>query len=313
MTRSHQVRLRARLALFAATALALCMPCAARAVSFVEFGTRCFDGDTLGSFIELTGGAGESTRNDMRLRALDRNGAVVFDIGAYGARGAQVFNFQEGGRHFLLATLPLIQQVGYDWGSAPLGFADNILPFALDPVAGRLQLYTLVNGREQFAAQLPYGPNLLAPAPPPGLSSVLRSPAWALEPHPVLDSFFHSVPNAQRPAPACLASPEYRVIGVRLQCEDGDTRGQYVEIEALGPTGNLGESVQLVVLDHLGVTIGTVAAAFGRDPNSAAFANRHWLMVGPAFEPAGPDSADARLPFALDPAGGALQLVVTSG
>ena len=289
------------------------MPCAARAVSIVEFGTRCFDGDTLGSFIEVTGNPLESTRNGMRLRAFDRNGAIMFDTDLYGGRGSQVFTFQEGGRNFLLATAPLIEQIGFSWGGPPLGYADNVLPFAFDPVAGRIQLYLPLNGGVQIASQVAYGTGLQVPAPPAGMSTISRSGVWGVEPHPVLDSFFHSVPNTGRPAPPCLTSPEYHVSGVRLQCEDGDTRGQYVEIEALGPTGNLGESVQLVVLDHRGVVIGTLAEAFSRDPSSPAFANRHWLLCGPAFEPAGPDTADARLPFVLDPAGGALQLVVNAG
>lgn len=314
MNRPLPCRLRALLTTLTSVALVLCMPRATRAASIVEFATRCFDGDTLGSFIELTGNAGESTRNGMRLRVLDRNGAIVFDIDAYGARGSQVFNFQEGNRHFLLATRALIDEVGFDWGPAPLGYADNILPFALDPVAGRIQLYLLVSGREQIVSQVPYGAGLLALPPLPGLSSVLGTGGWVLEPHPVLESFFHStIPIGQGPAPACLASPEYHLSAVRLQCEDGDTRGQYVEVDARGPTGNLGERVQLFAFDHLGAQLGSTTNAFSSDPNSAAFGSRHWLMTGPEFVPGGPDTADARLPFTLDPAGGTLQLVVTTG
>ncbi len=312
MPRTLRPSHRAVAATFLALALAIGAPRVAHGAAIVEFATRCADGDTLGSFIEILGNPSESTRNGMRLRAQDHDFATVFDIDAYGQRGGEVFTFQEG-RRFLLATAPLIASIGFQWGPAPFGYADNILPFALDPIGGRLQLYLIVNGREQIVSQVPYGPRLLAPAPPPGLSAFQAPGNWQIDPHPVMDAFFHTNLNGNGPAPPCFTAPDYRISSVRLQCEDGGTRGQFLEIESFGPTGNLHEQISLQAFDHTGALIGTSPSGFSTDPGSSAFTTRHWLMAGPDFVSGSADTADARLPFTLDPTGGALQLVVSVG
>lgn len=305
-------RTRTLLAALLVLALALCMPRSTQAASIVEFGTRCFDGDTLGSFIEISGRPTESTRNGMRLRVFDRTNALVFDMDAYGARGSQTFQFDELPRRFLLTTAPMVEQLGFSWGPRPFGYADNLLPFALDPVAGRLQLYLVVNGREQISSDVTYGDQRLAPAPPRGLSSILGTGNWVIEPHPVLNSFFHTGVTSMDPPPACFAVPEYRMSSMRLQCEDGLPAGQYIEIEARGPTGNLQEEVTLFAYDHAGTLLGSSRQAFSRDPGSAAFSSHHWLMAAAPPHATGSDSADARLPFVLDPLGGSLQLIVST-
>ena len=291
-------------------ALALGMPRPAHAVQFAAFGTTCIAGDSAGSFIELRGFDTESMRVPVTyMRVFDRSGQVRFEGDAYGGKGSQYFQWDAIGRRFLWLTDEANRTL-YDVAPPPFTFADALLPFALDPVAGRLVLFRLGAGGETIIDQVAYG-TASVPAPPPGGSMLrLSTTRWTLQFETRLHAFTHGTAGSPL---ACLTSPQYFTSAAMFACEDGETRGQHLQITGLGLTGAWSEHLDLVIHDRRDSVLTRISDLFGPGRAPGSRLPTTWLLAGPAFATTSPDSADFRLPVELDPAGGRIELVMRVG
>src|SRR5438876_2032325 len=133
---------RARLALLHAAALAaLALATPAHAVRLALFRLACADSDTSVSYIGLSGVPEEPLSPSIGLRVLDHNGQTLENLPNVYFLLSNLSWF-EGDRHFLIATQATGTRFRYP-GEPVRDFPNNVLPAALDPVAGSLIIYRL--------------------------------------------------------------------------------------------------------------------------------------------------------------------------
>lgn len=285
----------------AATVLALLLafaPLPAHAVTISEFGTRCANGDPSGTFIELAGNNNESTRILTGLRALDRTGAVRFDMSdVYGQSGLTYVTWHEGNRRFLLMTAA---------GSARYT-PDNVLPSSLDPEAGSIILYRVTSGRETVLHRVDYGTPAVS-APPPGTSMERVGGVWRFQPATRYNQFTSGGGGVTN---ECLGYAKFFVNELALACEDGDTRGQYLQLRVLGPSTKLDSRLRLRLFDHTGALIVEIADPFGANRDQPVLEGTTWLLGGPRFVSDGERSPDGLLPAEMDRIGGRIEVFGT--
>ena len=261
-----------------------------------EMQLLCRNGLISGQFIELTSTSLSSTRDAaMRLRTYDRNGVLISDItNLFGAAVGQPW---ANATEWLIgpATLKGPQ------GQAP----DLILPAPLDTVAGRVLFVLMgVNASETVLSDIRYG-TLALPRPGYG-KSLSYSTGYVENPLPTpkaSNAQIYLDPYCDRPTPTSTYVSE-----LQLQCWDGSTGTQFIELKVRDSGERLWPELQLEALDSNGQTIGTMTDLFGASAVQPWPTNKPWLIASAGFRDAALHAADLTLPFALDATGGRLVL-----
>jgi len=275
---------------------ASCFQATALGARVSEMQLLCRNGLISGQFIELASTSLSSTRDAaMRLRTYDRNDVLISDITSlFGVATGQPWI---NGTEWLIgpATLKGPQ------GQAP----DLILPAPLDTVAGRV-LFVLVgtNASETVLSDIRYG-TLALPRPGYG-KSLSYSSGYVENPLPTpkaSNTQIYLDPYCDRPWPTSAYLSE-----MQLQCWDGSTGTQFIELKVRDSGERLWPELQLEALDHNGQTIGTVTDLFGASAIQSWPTNKSWLIASAGIRDAALHAADLALPFSLDAAGGRLVL-----
>lgn len=228
------------------------------------------DGGMSSQFLELAPRGSNLTFDRLiGMRALDRDGAVIFDQ-------QDLFGAQTGTTW--LANVPYaIANVAMRTGT--YATADGLLPAALDTLAGRIDLYwAAAPGVRIGLDSLIYGPT--APAvtlPPPG-SSLHRTSTSQTNGSPTPMTHRLAVLTDRRygrPDPIPIRIAEFT-----LQCRDGGTGRSFVELLAGGSSGTWCQDVQLEWRDRSGMLLEHIEDALAPS-GSGLFPGEHWL-IGPA-------------------------------
>lgn len=308
---SHRAHLRNRLSsrtriavLHVAVIASLALPMPAHAVRLALFGLACADSDTSVSYIELSGLPDEPLSPSTGLRVLDRNGQTLENLpNVYFVLSN--LSWFEGNRHFIIATQGTATRFRYP-GEPARDFPNNVLPAALDAVAGSLIIYRLNGTTETTLDRVDYGQGQV-PAPPPGTAMERSGTGWRFQPAPSLHNFFSQL-NSQGRTDDCFNFQRFDLSEMSLACEDGDARGQYLELALSGPNLRLDARLHVRMFDHTGALLADVADVFGARQGEPVETGTTWLLGGPAFAPSDTALADATLPVSLDPAGGRIEL-----
>ncbi|HEV2104399.1 MAG TPA: hypothetical protein VGU27_01625, partial [Candidatus Eisenbacteria bacterium] len=233
----------------------------------------------------------------LRLRYYDSRGALLADVAhPFGAATGQ-----PGGRWLL---------GGPTFVSVPGVGVDATLPVPLDPAGGSIQLVATVDGL------------------PPAIEDTLAYGTATIGVPPNGDAFGHTgafaaprvaAPQPQNsagqwvPLPGCAnvtAPPGLYLREVALQCEDGGTSGQFVEIAAQGGSFVMSANYHLRAFDRSGALSFDLPQVFGARTNTYMPSPGGFLVASAGYPPFTDRAPDAALPAALDTLAGRLELVL---
>ncbi|HEV2104433.1 MAG TPA: hypothetical protein VGU27_01800, partial [Candidatus Eisenbacteria bacterium] len=231
----------------------------------------------------------------LHLRLYGAGGALLADV-------AQPFGAAAG------ASLGTWLLGGPAFAPAPGPGADGAFPVALDPAGGRIELVAVLAGVPPvFEDSLAYGP--LRPPPPDGFAfqrlAAFGAPT-TIEPQPR-----NSAGQAVQ-IPGCAFAPpppRYYLREVALECEDGGTLGQFVEIAWDHLADPLDARYHLRAFDRAGTQQFDIQRVLGwRTAGYMSVAGQ--FLVQSADYPLPPHlSPDGLLPAPLDTLAGRLELV----
>ncbi len=289
----------AALALFASALLLVARP--AHAFRIVEFNLGCASGDRSAMWIELDGLDFELMEPALGVQTYDRNGTLLFERRrVFGSRSNSAWF---PGERWFIGT-PACSEVYNDFENATPFPSDASLLVPLDSLAGRIVLFRLEGTTRVPLQEVRYGPGGDIDAPPGGSSALLLDNSWRWNPTPIVRRYDgYSFSNSP-----CLLYPRFVFRELMLACEDGDTRGGFIELEAIGIRPRYDADIHLRAYDHDGVLIGEIADLFGARAGESCAAGSRWLVAADAFAQAAGHASDRALPFTLDPLAGRLEL-----
>ncbi|HEV2106457.1 MAG TPA: hypothetical protein VGU27_12090, partial [Candidatus Eisenbacteria bacterium] len=256
----------------------------------------CSGGGTSDQYVQLGSNSAAPFLDPLlHLRLYGAGGALLADV-------AQPFGAAAGGS---LGTWLL---GGPAFAPAPGAGADGAFPVALDPAGGRIELVAELAGVPPvFEDSLAYGPS--RPPPTDGLAfqrlAAFGAPT-TIEPQPR-----NSAGQAVQ-IPGCAyvpPPPRYYLREVALQCEDGGTLGQFVEIAWDHLADPLDARYHLRAFDRVGTQQFDIQRVLGwRTAGYMSVAGQ--FLVQSADYPLPPHlSPDGLLPAPLDTLAGRLELV----
>ncbi len=257
-----------------------------------ELALLCRNGLISGQFIELTAANFTATRESgMRLRTYDRDGVMLSELlDLFGAASGQAWT---SGSKWLVA----LANLKGPQGQAP----DRILPAPLDTIAGRV-LFTRLesDGHETVLSDVRYG---TPSVPRPGYGKSLSySSGYAENPYPspeASNGLSYTDPTCDRPLPSSAFVAE-----LQLQCRDGSSATQFVELGVARADERLWQELRLEAFDRDDQLIGAIAAPFGTKVGTQWPSSARWLIATAGFKDAQQRQADSALPFSLDVLGG---------
>jgi hypothetical protein len=263
------------------------------ALKVTEMNLGCLDGSREVAFLEIKPTSADTFDPRVGLELRGPGGALVADVpGVFGTRSGEF----TVGRSFVIATAAFESVTAF----AP----DAILPAAPHPDEGQVTLYRIAADgvTRQVLDQFAYGPTAFEP-PPPGWSLVWENPTRTLSSQPTPETYPHgAITSSCFGAGAPIAgSGTFAISELFLQCADGGTGTQYVELVCTG-TGIARGSVQLRFFDRTGERRGTLSNLFGTRNGYPVGSGTYALQGTPTLVP-----LDATLPVVLDTLAGRIE------
>lgn len=288
------------LALLAGLALLLvAMP--AEAFRIVEFNLGCANGDRAPMWVQIDGLDFELMDGALGVQTFDRDGVLLQERRRiFGARTGSAWF--PGERWFFGTSACVEAYTDFDNATAFPPDAAMLVP--MDTLAGRIVLFRLEGTTRVPLQEVRYGPGGDIDAPPPGSSAMLLAGSWRWNPAPIArryDGYSYS-------GSPCLGYPRFAIRELMLACEDGDPRGGFLELEALGVRPAYDARIHLRAYDRDGALIAEVTDLFGARAGEGCATGSRWLLAGEAFAAAASGAPDHVLPVALDPVAGRLEL-----
>ncbi len=260
-----------------------------------EVQLQCLNGRNEGQFIELRS-TSSSERFDSRhvVRAYDRNDLLI---------GAVAVSAVPAGAAWPLDRSFLIANPAWRNDHGP----DVLLPFALDVVAGRIELLGPYGASNSIRlATLSYGHSGEL-QPTPGSSFVRGSAGtYTASNAPTPNGFSGATYSAGR----CSAPPiaQFQISEIGTSCFGGGN-ASFIELRSSAGAFH-DDDVTLIARDHAGIEVGRLINFFGSYTGTSWPLDRRWLLSNEAFMTR-TGFGSPTLPFALDPVGGELVLQQT--
>lgn len=284
--------------------VALLLPARAQAFRIVEFNLGCANGDRAAMWVQLEGADFELLDGALGIQTYDRDGLLIVERRRiFGSRSGSVWF---PGERWFFGTNACAETYT-DFENAIAFPPDAIMLAPMDTLAGRIVLFRL-EGTTRVPLQIvSYGPAGDIEAPPPGSSAVWLGDAWRWNPSPSVRRYDGYVFSGSE----CLRYPRFAIRELMMACEDGDTRGGFVELEALGVRPVRDARIRLRAFDRTGALIGELADVFGTHAGEPCEPGSRWLLASAGFERAAGASVDRVLPLTLDPLAGRIELAGT--
>ncbi len=256
----------------------------------------CANGQPVGQFIELRSTLlNERFDARHRVRAYNRDGVLIGEVALTSASPGNAWSQNTS---YLIAN-PIWQA-----GRGP----DLVLPFALDAVAGRIELlgpYGSTN--TALLGALSYGHDgELSVAPGKSFVRVSGS-TYTSSDSPTPTGTTGTIYTAGRCSAPAIAPVKVAEFG--SGCFGGGN-ASFIELRS-GAGAYHDADVTLIVRDHLGVELGRTTNMFAAYSGTPWPLTRRWLLGNTAFVDANGGTVGTNLPFALDTEGGAIVLQQT--
>ena len=272
-----------------------------RAFQIVEFNLGCANGERAAMWVQLEGRDFELMEAALGLQTYDRSGTLLFERRrVFGSRSGSAWF--PGERWFIGTNA--CDEVYTDFENATPFPSDAALLVPLDSLAGRIVLFRLEGTVRVPLQEVRYGPGGDIDAPPPGSSAVLAGSSWRWNPTPIVRRY----DGYSFAGSSCLRYPRLAVRELMLACEDGDSRGGFLELEASGVRPSYDARIRLRAYDRDGALIAELADVFGTRAGESCTPGSRWLLASDAFATAAGAIPDRVLPFALDPVAGHIEL-----
>ncbi|MCE9627094.1 MAG: T9SS type A sorting domain-containing protein, partial [Candidatus Eisenbacteria bacterium] len=279
----------------------LLTPSLAHAFRIVEFNLGCASGDRAPMWVQLDGRDFDPLDGALGIQTYDRDGVLIVERRRiFGSRSGSIWF---PGERWFYGTSECAETYTDFENATP--FPPNATMLApMDTLAGRIVLFRLEGTTRIPLQTVTYGPTGDIEAPPPGSSAILVDDQWRWNPTPIVrryDGFSFS-------GSECLRYPRFAIRELMLACEDGDTRGGFLELEALGVRPRYDARIQLRAYDRFGALLGELTDLFGARAGESCATGSRYLLASAAFEAAAGATVDHVLPFALDPLAGRIEL-----
>lgn len=279
-----------------------CFAGTVRQLVIQEFALNCALGDRSGGFVEITNqGSSQFLDADLKLRAQDPAGAVLFDMPlGFGSRAGTPWN---SGRSWLIGGSALHTAQGAG--------VDALWPVALDAIGGTLTLYGDDGaGGELVIDRASYGTPEL-PVPPAGMSLTrIAGGGGYTATLPVTPVAFSGLVLI---ADQCVRPTTLRVRELLTACSAGPEAASYIELTAVGLGARRDPTLAVEVRDRTGAVQGELPLEFGPFANTTWPSGTSWLLASPGFNSPTGVPPDGQLPFALDRVQGSVRILRRPG